>query len=490
LYNPYEYNSILWISKMNTHITKPEKYFLILFSIFSFLGNTYAADINCEHAYAQSAVTSIAFLNQGADIASDKGVMTAVSSVSPNSIKSAALFGAISAGKSKYKTDSKENCINIVETSLLVGLAKSFNIGLENLNLAPFFELGVAKGLGELDLGPFFVFKLSASDESNDLPVVELGNPDYTGGGLLGHIDFKNFYGEFSARLGFNKANFSIKVNDVTTDYDYSASYGGYHIGAGHISKISSILKLDTYGKYFFTRKFSKDVKLSDGKLFRVANANSQRARIGSILSFIFSEHASAYCGTAWEYELLGAIDIKESVRTFPNLKGGSFIGEVGAADSFKDFYFDISVQFFAGERNGTSVMLRVSFDLFSRINRFLGYSVEKFYLDKTKRFSKKFEMSKKDCFDKTLEIIKKLRARVTHKNFEKGYIIAFDFAKSFEACCLDSTEAGVFITETNPNNVTVEVCSNNSVLGERFSIKFFEMLISDDLSKNQDDKK
>ena len=135
--------------------------------------------------------------------------------------------------------------------------------------------------------------------------------------------------------------------------------------------------------------------------------------------------------------------------------------------------------------------MLRVSFDLFSRIDRFLGYSTEKFYSEKTKRFSKNFEMSKKDCFGKTLEIIKKLRARVTHKNFGKGYIIAFNFAKSSEDCCLDSTEVGIFIMETNSENITVEVCSDNNILGEKFSVKFFEMLVEkpDDSSKEEDNK-
>jgi hypothetical protein len=460
--------------------TRPKKYFLVFLFIFFFTANMYSAET--DYAYAQRAAASLAFLNQGSNIAGDNGVMSSVLSVAPNTARSVAFFGAVSSGELKYKTNSQRNRVDMTATSLIVGIAKGFNIGLGELNLGSFFELGLSKGLDELNLGSIFTlnYTVYAGAHDNNLPVVELEGSDYNGGGLLGRIDFKNnFYGEFSGRVGFNKADFLMKLNDLTTKYDYSSTYAGYHIGAGHIFRINNILKLDTYSKYFFMRKFSKNVKLSNGGSFKFANANSRRVRIGSLLSFIFSEHASVYCGAAWEYELLGFIDIKDSADTLPNLKGGSFIWEVGAADSFKDFYFDVGARFFAGEVKGASGVLRVSFDLFSRVNRFLGYSIEKFYSDKIKKFSKNFEMSKKDCFDKTLKIIKKLRSRVTHKNFKKGYIISFDYAKSFEDCCLDSTEVGIFITETNTDNVTVEVCSNNSILGEKFSVKFFEMLVS-----------
>jgi hypothetical protein len=467
----------------------PEKYFLVFLFIFFLSANIYSDEI--DYAYGQRAVASLAFLNQGSDIASDNGVMSSLSSVAPNSIGSVTFFGTVSTGQSKYKTNSKSNCIDITATSLILGLAKGFNIGLGKLNLGPFFEIGLSKGLGELNVDSIFTLNYNAYDlHNNNLPVVELGSSNYNGGGLLGYINFENnFYGEFSSRVGFNQADFSMKLNEVITEYDYSSAYVGCHIGAGHIFRINNILKLDAYGKYFFMRKFGKNAKLRNSRFFKFANANSQRARIGSMLSFIFSKHALVYCGIAWEYELLGVIDVKESIDTLPNLKGGSFIGEVGCSDSFKDFYFDISAKFFAGEKKGAAGVLRISFDLFSRVNRFLGYSIEKFCLDKIKRFSKNFEISKKDCFDKTLGIIKKLRARVTHKNFKKGYIIAFDFAKSFEDCCLDSTEVGIFITETNADNVTVEVCSNNSILGKKFSIKFFEMLASNPEEKETKDQ-
>jgi hypothetical protein len=459
---------------MNNRLINFKKYFLVfsfVFLLYIFAGKAYATESN--YACAQGVAASIAFLNQGADIVADKGVMAAVSSVAPNRTGSLSLFGAVYTGESKCKTDSQGNCIDLVGISLVVGLAKSFNIGL-----------------GELTLGPFFEHGVSSYDGYSDLPIDGLGNSDYSGGGLLGHIDFnKNFYSEFSGRAGFNQTDFEF---NKITKYDYRALYTSCHIGSGYAFKVSNILKLDTYGKYFFTRKFSKDVHLKDSATFlRFSDIDSQRIRVGTRISFIFSEHAVAYCGAAWDYATTGTIGIKNSTDTFPTLKGGSGIGEVGASESFRDFYFDLSAQCYVGEQKGVLLMLRVSFDLFSRIERFLGYSTEKFYSEKTKRFSKNFKMSKKDCFGKTLEIIKKLGTRVTHKSFDKGYIIAFNFAKSFEDCCLDSTEAGIFITETNSENITVEVCSDNNILGEKFSVKFFEMLIEkpDDSSKEEDNK-
>jgi len=107
---------------------------------------------------------------------------------------------------------------------------------------------------------------------------------------------------------------------------------------------------------------------------------------------------------------------------------------------------------------------------------RIAGYSIQKFENEEAGRFEKSFEISKKQCYDSTLKIIKELRARVTHKSFNRGFIVAFDFSKSFDYC-LDSTEAAFFIKETGDKSVTVTVICNNSMLAKLLSDKFFEML-------------
>jgi hypothetical protein len=110
---------------------------------------------------------------------------------------------------------------------------------------------------------------------------------------------------------------------------------------------------------------------------------------------------------------------------------------------------------------------------------RILYFPIEKFKSEKVGRFGEVYAMSKQDCFDKSLNIIvNDFKSEVVHKSFKDGYIIAFNFSKSFD-CCLDSTEVGVFITEAKVGGVKVEVVSNNSLLAKKFSVEFFEKLRS-----------
>jgi hypothetical protein len=109
---------------------------------------------------------------------------------------------------------------------------------------------------------------------------------------------------------------------------------------------------------------------------------------------------------------------------------------------------------------------------------RAFGVSISKFKTEHVEKFSKIFKMSKKDCFEKSLNVIKNLEGRVTHKNFRIGYVVAFGFAKSF-SYCLDSTEVAVFISEVDKYSVKVELVSESRLLGSEMSVKFFEMLES-----------
>lgn len=107
---------------------------------------------------------------------------------------------------------------------------------------------------------------------------------------------------------------------------------------------------------------------------------------------------------------------------------------------------------------------------------RFAGLSVQKFEKEDKGRYSRVFEMSKKESFGKTLSFIKNVKARITHKSYKKGFIAAFDFAKSFDYC-LDSTEAAFFIEEAGENKVNITVICNNSLLAENLSGKYFESM-------------
>ena len=107
---------------------------------------------------------------------------------------------------------------------------------------------------------------------------------------------------------------------------------------------------------------------------------------------------------------------------------------------------------------------------------RFAGISTQKFDNEEKGRFSQDFELSKKEAFNKSLSVLKQLRARVTYKSYKKGLITAFDFAKTFDYC-LDSTEAALLIEEIGGNSVKITVICNNSLLARHLSEKFFEMI-------------
>jgi hypothetical protein len=118
--------------------------------------------------------------------------------------------------------------------------------------------------------------------------------------------------------------------------------------------------------------------------------------------------------------------------------------------------------------------------------NRIAGFSMQKFEHEQKGRYSQDFELTKKESFDRALLAVKELKARVTHKNYKKGYVTAFDFAKSFDYC-LDSTEAAFYIEETGGNLVKITVVCNNSLLAKNLSEKFF-VLIQNPPKKEQDE--
>lgn len=124
------------------------------------------------------------------------------------------------------------------------------------------------------------------------------------------------------------------------------------------------------------------------------------------------------------------------------------------------------------------AVLFFASCALLDTPKRVAGYSTEKFEKEQKGRFSQTFDLTKKESFDRTIDIIQHFKARVTSKNFKKGYVTAFDFAKSFDYC-LDSTEAGFFIEELSEKQVKVTVICNNSLLAQNLSEKFFALMLN-----------
>jgi hypothetical protein len=411
----------------------------------------------------------VVFVNRMSDIFTDQGLVSAVKAVNLNSIGAISFFGAASYGESKYKTGSN---VTLKGSLLLGGLVKGIDFNCGRLISGLFCDCGKS------NYDTFNNFEAFASVKGH-------GHNKYTGGGFLGRFDFKNnLYGELSGRMGNVKTDFySLYIaegyDDTSAQHKYDSLCLGWHTGVGHLCKFSNSLGLDTYGKYFFMRQKGKDVVLPTDELIKFSDVDSRRFKLGTKLLYDVNSTFNFYGGGAYEYEFDGTVNATIANITIdaPCFKGGTGAYELGMTVNSGDFCIDLSLQKYIGLREGFTVRAKVSFAFLNYLDSFLGTSIEKFEKEKTGRFGKVFTMSQKDCFNKSLKIIKELRARVTRKSLKKGYIIAFDFSKSFLDYCLDSTEAGIFIADEGSNKVKVEVISNNSLLAKDFSVKFFEML-------------
>jgi hypothetical protein len=418
--------------------------------------------------FSEYLASDLVFINRGQDLIAAKGLLCAVSAVGKNSTYGTSYFGAVSLATSKHKVASGLNVNGIV---LISGLAQKINI----LTAGTFFEYGN----GNYDTIDSF---------ENLAPIKCNGDKEYLGGGLLCRLDFfDKFYLDFSGRKGLLKTNFySFDLTNTYSNfayYDCDLTYFGSHAGLGYKLDFTKRFKINIFSKYLFTHQDGKkNVTLYTGETLNFCDINSQRWLCGLRTSMQASEIFSFYGSLSTQYEFLG--DVKASFKnkdlSAQTLKGYTEIIEFGIISKSNSCDAELSFQKYLDAKEGFVGIFKISFAFFNYVKCFLGYSLEKFENEKVGRFSNNFSFSKKECFLKLLRSIKELNGRVTHKNLEKGYIVAFDFSKTFQDSCLDSTEVCIYVQSLEGNNVNVEVVSNNNLLADELSKKIFQMLIKD----------
>jgi hypothetical protein len=72
--------------------------------------------------------------------------------------------------------------------------------------------------------------------------------------------------------------------------------------------------------------------------------------------------------------------------------------------------------------------------------------------------------ISKNECFEKIIYIIKFFKAKIIKMNLQKGYIIAYKFNNKFN-CCLKTTEVIFLFKELQSFNTIIVITSNNGLL-------------------------
>lgn len=300
-------------------------------------------------ALSEGVVASVALLTAGSDLISDAGVTEAVSAAKGESFVST--FGAMSGGKSRYKTGSH---VDINGFSALAGLATGVCFSeTERLAFGAFAEYGVG------DYNSYNNFN-GFADVDGD------GDTSYTGLGLLGHFDLGKFYFGFSGRVGEIKNDFKSRdlgIIGTNTSYSTDCLYYGVNFGSGFIFKLAEKMKLDTYGNYSFIHQKSDDTKLSSGDTLKFDAVNSQRVRVGARGSYAAGKFFAPYLAANFEYEFEGVsnAEIHGVSIDSPSLEGATGVGEIGISGKTRHFAADLGVRGYAGRREGFDAMLKLA---------------------------------------------------------------------------------------------------------------------------------
>jgi len=202
-------------------------------------GNELAGRINPRSkAFSEGRVASLGFLNQAADLIANSGIRSAKAAVLEGADKAWNMnlmpFFVIDGSSNRYKTGSHADVDGF---NMAVGLASGFEIANKHaVTLGAFFEYG----RGTYDTYNSFATYASVHGD---------GDTHYTGGGILGRIDFAGtglglvdkldagqadgLYAEASFRAGHIDTDFD--TNDIlgitggSSKYDSGADYYGLH---------------------------------------------------------------------------------------------------------------------------------------------------------------------------------------------------------------------------------------------------------------------
>ena len=297
-------------------------------------------------SYSEGRLAGLAFVNQGADMASGTGMERATAAAHAGSN----LFGAISGGSSRYESGSH---VDVKGFSLIAGAATNLPNSAGKLMLGGFFEAG----WGNYDSYNSFV---DAADVNGK------GDNRYYGAGVLARQEFASkFYTEGSVRVGKLENDYSGVVANTAVSYKINKAYYGAHLGAGYVMPLGTG-ELDMYGKYLWTRQKGGQHTIA-GDVFTFEDINSQRTRLGAAYNHPISPNASLKLGAAWEYEFDGKA--KASVHglpiTAPEIKGSTAVLEAGikvSPASNKNLSFEAGVQGYAGKRKGVTGNVAVKY--------------------------------------------------------------------------------------------------------------------------------
>ncbi|OLY47738.1 autotransporter outer membrane beta-barrel domain-containing protein [Bartonella apis] len=327
-------------------------------------------------AFSEGRVASLGFLNQGADLIANSGIRAAKSSVAEGRNNPWQMnlmpFFVIDGSSNRYETGSHANVDGF---NMAVGLATGFELADKHpVTLGAFFEYG----RGTYDTYNSFANYASVHGD---------GDTHYTGGGVLGRIDFAGtglglvnkldagqadgLYAEASFRAGHLDTDFD--TDDLLgefgegSDYDSGADYYGLHGGVGYVMNFDERNSVDVYGRYFWTRVDSETVDVGRDRL-HFDEADSSRLRIGTRYTMIYNQQLKPYVGIAYDHEFDGEVAARAYGLKLdkPSLEGDTGIVEAGISmkpvSTIDALSVDVSGQGFIGRREGGGGGLKIKY--------------------------------------------------------------------------------------------------------------------------------
>ena len=162
-------------------------------------------------------------------------------------------------------------------------------------------------------------------------------------------------YYEGSVRFGRAKTDFATdNFSDIR--YEESAPVYAGHAKVGKIVNFDEKNSADIYGTYTFAHQDKININLSNDEKYRMGSIDSNRIKVGCLMSTKIDDNGRIYYGLAYQYEGSEKVKLHNEFETDLNAsgKGSSGVLELGykiSAD--KDLNLDLRASGFTGRQKG-----------------------------------------------------------------------------------------------------------------------------------------
>ena len=199
------------------------------------------------------------------------------------------------------------------------------------------------------------------------------GTMTYYGVGTSARYLLENgFYTEGSLRVGRYENDVDhglVGADGLSHGYQTRSLYAAAHAGLGRIFPLTADVKLEVFGKYFFTYLPSDTarVKDSDGTTtLRFESVDNHRVRTGARL-YAPAGDWQGYLGAAFEYDFTETLRNEANgveIRGGESIRGATGLGEAGLrhAKAGSPWLFDVRLRGYCGKREGASLKLQAEY--------------------------------------------------------------------------------------------------------------------------------